>query len=369
MDVFHNLNFRIFSVSLVLSAFVCAVPLAQAETVLDWQSCVDIAAANNANLRAATADWQSTRSQEGVARSNLFPQLSASLGYTKNGTAGAANGTPITQGYSASLNGSQNIFNGLQDLGRIKQSRANSEASLQTQNSVRAQVSYDLKAAFEGVVYAKDYTALTEQIIHRREENFRLVSLRFQSGRENKGSVLLSEAYLNQARYDDLQARNAQRVARAQLARAVGLDDFDLYDIQGSVPVSEPPSTPPEFKLIAQSTPAYRQAAAQEAASQAAISIARSQFFPTLGVSGSISRFDDEFFPNAPNRWSTGVSLAFPFFTGGRDYYSTRAAMQSWSASENRRVNVSRQTVSTLEQTFATYVEGVSKFKVDESFR
>ena len=88
--------------------------------------------------------------------------------------------------------------------------------------------------------FGKDLEVQTAETIRRREENLRLVQLRFQGGRENKGSLLLSQAALAQARFDNLQARNAKRLAQAQLARVLGLDHYEDLDITSEIPVTAP---------------------------------------------------------------------------------------------------------------------------------
>src|SRR5262249_34983173 len=139
--------------------------------------------------------------------------------------------------YTASLSATENIFAGLQDRARVEQAqynRAGSEASLE---GIRAQLSFDLKSAFAGLYYAQQAIALAKDIIERREFNWRLVELRFDSGRENKGSYLLSKAYLAEANYDYLQAVDFMESARPQLAKALGRMEYEKIEVTGQVPV------------------------------------------------------------------------------------------------------------------------------------
>lgn len=347
-----------------------AVGPARAATVLTWGECVDLAAKNNADLRTAAEQLRSSEFQEGAARSGFFPQVSGSLNYNRAST--SVNGVTTTtqlDNYSASLSATQSIFNGLQTYGQTTQARANTRATRASARITRAQVSADLKTAFEGVTYADDYEKLTQEIIKRREENLRLVELRFESGRENKGSVLLSEAYLHQAKYDDLQAHDARRVAQAQLAKALGFDDFENRDVAGHVPTQSPSAAAPDFKALALTTPEYAQAVAQEEAAEAGVTVARAGFFPNLELTATTGRFDTDFFPDNTHRWSVAVNLNIPLFSGGRDYFTTRSAAASWTASMSRRESVTRDRVTQLEQAYARYTEAVMKLKMDDSFR
>src|SRR5262249_55544910 len=162
--------------------------------------------------------------------------------------------------------------------------------------------------------------------------------------------------------YDDLQAKNAERVARAQMARSLGLDDgLEGRDITGRAPTAEPGAETPDFKRLATATPELAQATASEDAADWGIKIARSGFFPSLDLSAPKGRRDTEFFPNAYNYWSMGVKLSLPLFSGGSDFYGTRSAVASWTSAMTARENVSRQELAKLEQAYASYVEAVAK--------
>jgi outer membrane protein len=334
-------------------------------TVFDWQSCVHEVRKNNAELRSSLATVQATEETESSNYSDFLPQLSASVGYVRNNNASKANTSRTT-----SINGRQNLFAGFQTLGRVRQAQANTLAASAALELTKARISFELKSSFESLSYSKDFYRLTQEIIHRREENNRLVELRFQSGRENKGSSYLSEAYLEQARLDALQASNAKRVATAQLARAIGIDHYFDFEIQGSIPTQEPDfSSTPDFRKIALRTPDYRQSEAQEEAADASVSVARSRFYPSLDLTGNFGQQVSIALPGAPERWSVGIALSLPFFTGGSDFFQTRSAIDSRTSAEFQRVNVSRQVLARLEQAYATYLEAVMKFKVDASFK
>lgn len=342
-------------------------------SVLSWEDCVRIAGENNAQILAAKAQLRSLDYLEDVTKSPFLPQISAYTSYNRsvvdnNVSVGTptfnSSGTAFNAGLSASLN----IFSGFGDVGRMWQAQANEQAGQANLRTVKAQVSYDLKNAFESFMYAKEYQKLTQQIIDRRKENLGLVELRYQGGRENKGSVLLSRAYLAQAEYDDLQAQNAQRVSRRALSRALGYDEAAEYDVTGNVPTSEP-GTRPVFENIALMTPEYANIRAQEEAAEAAVIVARSSFYPTVDVTGRINEGDNSFFPEQTRTSTLGVNISVPLFVGGRNFNNSRSAVQLRSVAQQNRMNISRDLLRRLEQAYSSYIEGVMKLKVDSTFR
>jgi outer membrane protein TolC len=269
--------------------------------------------------------------------------------------------------YTASLSASQNLFSGFQDSGKVDQAAANQRVSAAQLDVTKAKVASDLKSAYAGVLFSQRSISLQRDVSRRREENLRLVELRFQSGGENKGSVLLSRAYLAQAKYDELQSKNNIRVSRLQLARILGRDgDFD-FEVVDDMPLETLPLNP-DLKKLAVMTPEHVVAVGQEEAAIAAVTIARAGFYPTFSLSATASRLGKEWFPQT-ERWSIGATISIPIFTGGKDYYGTQGAIATRTSAEASRMNVGRQLLAKLEQTYSGYLEASEKLKVDESFR
>ena len=240
------------SLNYLLAALLgAAAPPSQTATPLTWDAAVARVTTANAELAAAQAELRASEYQEAVARSAFLPAVSANIGYDRSdgralGTGiGAAAGTVGGDSYSATLNATQNIFAGGADAAKIERAQANTRLARARAQAVAAKLSYELKTAFQGLVFAQAYERLTQEIVRRRSDNLRLVELRFDGGRENKGSVLLSQAYRQQALYDALQARNATRIARAQLAKLLRADTAVEYTVADSgVPMRGEPLTP-----------------------------------------------------------------------------------------------------------------------------
>lgn len=349
---------RLIPVSLlVLTLSVWAGP----STVLSWEACVQEAAAGNPELRAARASLEAAGHTAEGAYSGYLPQLSAGAGYTD--TSGS---TASTTTYSTSVSLSQNLFAGFQDRAKVAQGAANREVAAAGLAAAKAKLSQDLKSAFVGLRYAQDNVILTENIAHRREENLRLVELRFESGNENKGSYLLTKASLAQARYDSLQAQQDLVSAQAQLDRVLGRGETGGLEVRGDIPLSEPGKAP-DFLDLAREVPDYQQAAAQQKSAAAGVTLARSGLYPSLNLSGSVGRTGDNWYPDGTHR-SVGLNLNVPLYSGGRDYYATKSAVSSLEAAASNTDSAEHQLVVRLKQTYAGYVESVEKLKVDRAF-
>ena len=342
---------------LVLTLSVWAGP----STVLSWETCVQEAAASNPELRAARASLEAAGYTAEGAYSGYLPQLSAGAGYTD--TSGS---TTSDTTYSTSVSLSQNLFAGFQDRARVAQGAANREVAAASLAAAKAKLSQDLKSAFVGLRYAQDNVVLTENIAHRREENLRLVELRFESGNENKGSYLLTKASLAQARYDNLQAQQSLASAQAQLDRVLGRGETGGLEVRGDIPLSEPGKAP-DFRQLAREVPDYQQAAGQQKSAEAGVTLARSGLYPSLNLSGSVGRTGDNWNPDGTYR-SVGLNLNVPLYSGGKDYYATKSAVSNLEAAASNTDSAEHQLVVRLKQTHASYVESVEKLKVDQAF-
>lgn len=361
----------------LLSLAVLQIPDGQSAIAeWNWERVLETTNKKNPELESSRASLRSAEFLSRGAFGGFFPDISGSLGYsygTGGGTTGGTGGTSLsdlsdnaTTRYTAALNVKENLFNGLSDQARLNQTDANAEVSRATYDATRARISYELKSAYAGLAYAQKAIALTDEIARRREANLKLVELRFQGGRENKGSLLLSRAYLEQARLEALQAGNSLVTARAQLARVMGMDENAEMLVLGLPPLMEPdPQT--SFAGLVQATPDYRQFVAQEKVADANIDLARANFFPSLTVTGTTSSSGNTFFPKN-DRWSVGATLTVPLFSGGKDYYATKSALELRKAAVLGKENAERVGLSKLRQSFATYREAVQRFRVDTDF-
>lgn len=352
--------------------FLATSPLALsskalAQDVLSFNQCVELVKQNNADIRSSEESLQATRFQINSSQGSYFPQLTGNLGYLQSGPDYSGNGTAAGSSYTATLNATQNLFNGFADVAKVDLAKAQSRVSDAALQITKAQVSYDLKVSFAYLLYAKEAEKVTIDFQKRREDNLRMVELRFESGRENKGSLMLSQAYLKQSKVDVMKAGHIRETSESDLQKVVGLDGERTLDIRDDLPLREPSETEPDYKSLAIITPNRRQSEAQVSASEASVTTAKSGFYPSLNLTGSLGKLSDRFFPDN-DRWTVGANLSWPLFGGGKDYYGTKSAVSNLYAAKSNLTSVERQLLSTLKKSYTSYVEAVADLKVNEAF-
>ncbi|MFH1018104.1 MAG: TolC family protein [Pseudomonadota bacterium] len=356
------------SEALVGAALLC--PCSAVAEELSWESCVTEVSRNNADLEVSRQNLRAAEYQYRAAYSGFLPQVSGNYSYAHTNASGIGGvqgtGSSSNNYASATLDATENLFSGFQDRGKIDQAAANREVVEASLDATRAKVTFDLTSAYAGLSYAQNSVELSNEIVKRRDANLQLVQMNFEGGRENRGSYLLSEANLNQSRFESLQARGAVDVAGQALAKALGRPEGVGLRVSGQVPISAP-GTAPDIERLVPLTPEHRQAVAQERVNKALVTQARSQFYPSLTANGSWGKQGNEFFPE-DSRWNVGFTFSIPIFNGGRDYFGSKAAVANLASALSNEQSVNRQSRLNLRQTWTAYVEAVEKLKVDEGF-
>lgn len=331
---------------------------------LDWTEALNAAKIGNPDLLTAQENYRAAAEQWKSNFAGFFPQISAQAAWNRNGLVSGPNNP---QRSSIGLVASQSLFSGFQDIGRVRQARAAREGANWALRSARAKVSADLKSAYAGLIYTEELKRLSETIIKRRTNNLNLVELRFNSGRENKGALLLSQASLEQARLEKMRAENLRRQASVQLAEVLGIDPTEDLTLMGKTPVMTPDKEA-DFNSLVQSAPEYQQAIEKEKSAEAAITISRAAFYPNLSLSGGVQKIRIEG-SDPSDSWSVDLNLNIPLFNGGRDFFATRAASSTYAAARIQSEGLRRDLYLRFEQAFGTYRENVQKVVVDQNLK
>lgn len=323
------------------------------------------AAQNHPDLVAARAALEAAKAGWRAAQSGYGPTASASFDYGRSGSDDFL-GSPGQDSYSWGLSARQNLFNGFRTMAAVESARARLEGVQADFESVRAQVSFDLKTAFYNLLYSQEQERLTQAILARRQDNLRLVGLRYNGGREHQGSYLRIKAIAEQAAFEVQAAARAARVAQRRLAQSLGRDPFAVLTVTGTF-ATQPPAVPADMRVLAGQTPAVRGADADLRAARAAVPSARGNFYPSVDASLGIRRQDENWPPNGRN-WSGGVGLSVPLFTSGSNLYNAVRARAERRQSEARRQSVFQDTVVLLEDALASFQDAVGRDAVQQQF-
>lgn len=331
---------------------------------LTWEEVVRETSQKNPDLAAERA---SVRIAEANYKASLAPFLPTLNGHLNVSRTDSEFSIPSNE-FGASLSAGLNVFNGFGDVGRRAQNRANLDAARARYNSVSAQLSQLLKNAFTRLVFAQEQLALTTAIADRRRENLRLVQLRYEGGRENKGSYLRTKADYNASLFDVNQASRTLHVAQREMGRAIGRGGYETLIATGTIPVGAIPVALPNFEALAKQTPDYVQSDAERRRTESGVIVARSGFSPTLGANASAGRTSGTWFPDDNDRWTIGAALSIPIFSGGSTYQDVQRAKAERDRATFDQVSVDQQLALNLEDAFTGYVNATENINVQNEY-
>ena len=312
-----------------------------AEYALTWEECVQLTATNNPSLAAAFANVDAAGSAISIEESALRPQVSASASAMQSGTDDRATT------YGTSLDVEQLLYNGGRNQAAIRSAVAGLNSETALLSGSQSDVTYALRNAFIDVLYAKERVMLLELIEARRADNLELVELRYEVGREHKGSVASSQASLFDAEVKGKQAERSISVSRVILARQMGIDSLPTESvIEGSM-IEVSPVEKTNLVTLAQNVPAYRASQAAVARAEAQLSVAQSGNAPQISLIGSVGRYgvDDSF---NDDRVTAGVKVSYPIWSGGQTQHAVDQATAALRAADAQLAEVLNERVRVL---------------------
>ncbi len=365
-----------------------AAPLAAqrpggAPRALSLEDAIRTAEQQSATIGIARAGMTRAEGQYDQARSQLLPQVAASLGYTRtlrsqfsgfsfggsSDTMGpktesvcaphiAGTATPAERAaalaqavtcQSASLGSSfqsvgfgaanQYVF-GLQlsqnlfTWGRLTGQRAAAVAGQRVAdiefNAQRAQLALDVTQAYYDAVLARQLAVIADSTLAQTDELLRQTQVARQVGNASEFDLLKAQVTRDNQRPLLLQAETNRDVALLNLKRLLQLPLDDSITL--STPIENAPvpslagiATAPAPDTSAADRAAVRQAAQNLQAQQGLLQVAKAARFPSIALTSGYQRL---FFPSSAfptwsdyrENWTVGVSAQVSLFSGGNTH-------------------------------------------------
>ena len=333
---------------------------------LTWEMCVHEAANTNPALRASRENSLNQEAQYKGSFSNFYPQLSVSANGTDTHTTnheGSFASHTDTQHYSGQFSAQQMIFDGFKTGGKVAQSSANYRVALMSEAIEKSTVHYALKSAFAQMLYAQELQQLSEHIATARKSEAQQVELKYDGGQEDKGSYLLTAANYRNALYGVSQAQRNLKVSQRQLAQIMGR--ITVTDIQVTgVLKTKTPVKEPDYVALAAGSPTLLQSEMTVEAAKSGITLARSEFWPTLTADATMTKDGKTLLPRKDS-WQAGLTVSLPLFDGGQNYFDVRAATAKYRQSLASRQNTNDQIVYNLEQSYNALLNAIELVEVN----
>jgi len=337
---------------------------------LVWEDVLSEAKKKNPGIISAHQSLKSARLSYRSAFTNFLPQLSASAGWRKSSSITSfesfAEGGREDEEFNYGISGRLSIFSGFKNSSKLKQERAELKREEAKFKRTVSDTVYDLKVAFAQVLRGQKTISLSEEILKRRRENTQIVKLRYEAGREDKGAYLRSEADLYQAEYETSSAKRNLKTQQTKLSKEMGRDEFEVIAVSGTLKVA-PPEGILSFQELLVKSPDYLVARYGVDSSKYNLRYTRGAFYPQISFSGSTSRSGPEW-PLERARWNVGLSLSYPFFSGGKKIYDLKIAQTDKVKSEENFREIKQEILFQIEQVYNGLIDAVENVKVREKY-
>jgi NodT family efflux transporter outer membrane factor (OMF) lipoprotein len=294
---------------------------------------------SNQNLRSAEAHYRQAQAVIAASRSSYFPTVDANASIVKSRSpVGALGGTTAgriitNRSAGVSADWEADVWGRVQRT--VESSEAGAQASAADLESARLSAQADLATSYLQVRVLDVQKQLLDDSIAAFQKSYDLTKNRYAAGVAGKVDVAQAEAQLRstQAQAVDL------GVLRAQLEHAIALligkapGDFSLAPAPLRVTMPGIPAMLPSELLQRRSDIAG--AERRVAAANAQIGVAKSAYFPALGLSGTLgSRASDPatWFTTASRFWSIGPTVAQTIFDAGLRRAQTEQAIAAYDA-------------------------------------
>ncbi len=295
---------------------------------------------SNQNVAAAVGAYAQARALVAEQRAALFPTVNLGLSGDRSG----GKETETASRYRLNIGGSwePDLWGRLRN--GVTSARAGAQASAADLAAARLSAQGELAANYFSLRQMDAQRALLTQTIEGYQRVATITRNRYEAGIVGKSDVLQAQTQLANAQADDLTLTRQRAQFEHAIAILVGKApaEFALAAAPWTVNVPDIPVLVPSALL--QRRPDIAAAERDVAAANARIGIARSAYYPNIGLSGSLgtggSKVGD-LLSASTLLWSFGASVAQSIFNAG----ATRASVAGAEAAHQVAVARYRQTV------------------------
>ncbi|HEY7614206.1 MAG TPA: TolC family protein [Gemmatimonadales bacterium] len=244
----------------------------------------------------------------------------------------------------------------LRKFAELSRTRADVESAEAGELEQRFRAALETESSYYDVLVAQELSRVARERVSRAREGLTVARARVASGAAVQTDSLQLVLELVRADVELLRQANALRTARLELGRRVGAGSPVDAEPLDTAPAPDLPIALPEaVRSALDQGPQYRAALASERSAEAELRSQRSDYLPTLAVSGLHQRYDTEIFPGAANVSSVTFRLSFPLWNNGQREIETTRARVARDVARTIREDLERVVRRDVTGAFDTY--------------
>lgn len=321
----------------------------------------------NQTIEAARFQLEEARASARITQSGLFPQLSAGVTAQRNRTSQnqpTASGVPLassvtSNGFVVPFNVSweADVFGGVRR--NVESANAAYQSSAASLENARLLVTSDLAADYFNLRELDAEIAVVNSAVQYQQKALDLVNNRHAGGVASGLDVAQQETQLSATRTQATLLRNQRAQFEHAIAALEGVP-ASSFSIPAKALALEPPVIPTGMPSdVLERRPDVAQEERVMAAQNAQIGVAKSAFFPSIGINagGGFNSSDIATLTNFPSVfWALGANVAETVLSGGR----RRAQVDFANSAYGVSVANYRQSVLTAFQEVEDGISGLN---------
>ncbi|MFA6169644.1 MAG: TolC family protein [Candidatus Margulisiibacteriota bacterium] len=323
---------------------------------LTWREALELAPRNSNEIKSArkqleVAQWTYYKSYSG-----FLPQVSASLS-----TGQSENSSGQSTSYTYGLNVSQALFKGFSNYYNVTSANASLnyyQASLQFNE---ADYYYQLRQAYVNLYISQRNLSMLKQIRESRSENARMIKLLYDSGKEDNGNYLRTQAQLKEADYNVVSAGRQLELTRLKLAQILNADAGSAESVNLSAVET------PDYNALLKAAPAYKIAKSQLEISSLQQQSTISEFLPSISLQGSYSKSGSSWPPDSSNK-SLSLSLSYSLFPGGSNIADRVITNAQYDKAKEDYAKTEKDLFYTLKQNYLQLQDAVEDLLIQQEY-
>ncbi len=291
------------------------------------QKLIEVALANNRDLRVAILNVEQSRAQYHVTRSALLPTVDGNANYTRAHASGRT-----ADSWSASLGSTAyevDLWGRVRSLN--KQALENYFATAEGQRNVQFSLVAEVANMYYQLRQAEEQIELARQTLGVVQESYMLNKATFDAGASNELDLRTAEGQVQTAKISLIAYRRQLALSQDALMLLLGQSipaklpaarSFNDTNLLAAVPAGLP------SELI-QRRPDILQAEHVLKAANANIGAARAAFFPSITLTANVGSTSSELsklFSGGTGVWNFSPQISLPIFTGGRNKANLESA-------------------------------------------
>jgi outer membrane protein len=323
------------------------------ETQLTLEKSIQLVRQNNHSLKAAEEESNAAEARVTKSRSALFPQVTASAGYTYIDPVSEMSfggSSPIrfmpNNNYDAKVTAKATIFDFGKRFNTIDIALSGKHSAEHSLEIVRRDISLQTVQLFYGILFLRESIRVEEQEIAALNKSLDFATKRYQAGSATRFDLLTTEVHITAARNRALDLKHALRRNEVTLRRLTGLPENSQLSLQGSFKANV--ATHKEPELVEQARQQRLELKLLREGEQAAakkLSLAGKEGLPVITGSlsyGTTNGYQPDILEMRTN-FAGGVHIEIPLFTGFRSSAERQESTALMQAATERRLDAEQQ--------------------------